>query len=331
MTVVEVEGTIVVPFEVEYLDIMPGQRYSVLVTADQETGNYWATTSVRYRSEAPTGYINFRYSGASEGNLTFDGDLPTHPEWNDTQPTVDLERNLFTKNPGSFGDANILNVTEDSIRRIVVVGTQAKDTITGLLRWTSNNVTMTMPSEPIVTTAYDAVTADGAASWPDTELPGTIVVPEKPPTTWNYSEPLQDSVGEYNGDRGPSYIALTEGEVVEVVLQNVLALNEVAEMHSWHLHGHSFYVVGSGFGTYDEETDPASYNLENPVRRDTVTVLPYGWTAIRVSCSTAEHWIVIMTRHSLHYIMVTFFLYQLVSSKQTIPVRGFSTAPNLPM
>ena len=283
MTVVEVEGTIVVPYEVENLDIMPGQRYSVLVTADQESGNYWATTSVRYRSEAPMGYINFRYSDAAEGNLTFDGDLPSHPEWNDTQPTVDLESNLFTKTPSSFDDADILNATDDSIRRIVVVGTQAKDNVTGLLRWTANNVTMTMPNEPMVTIAYDAVTADGAASWPDTELPNTIVVPENPPTSWNYSEPVQDSVGEYNGDRGPSYIALTEGEVVEVVLQNVLALNGVAEMHSWHLHGHSFYVVGAGFGSYDEETNPASYNLDNPVRRDTVTVLPFGWTAIRVS------------------------------------------------
>lgn len=232
MTVVEVEGTIVVPYEVENLDIMPGQRYSVLVTADQEPGNYWATTSVRYRSEAPTGYINFRYSGASEGNLTFDGDMPTHPEWNDTQPTVDLELNLFTKNPSAFDDFDILNATQDSIRRIIVVGTQAKDNVTGLLRWTANNVTMTMPSEPIVTIAHDAVRADGADSWPDTELPGTVVVPEKPPTTWNYSEPVQDSVGEYNGDRAPSYIALTEGEVVEIVLQNVLALNGVAKMHS---------------------------------------------------------------------------------------------------
>ncbi|KAL3763817.1 hypothetical protein ACHAWU_001877 [Discostella pseudostelligera] len=161
---------------------------------------------------------------------------------------------------------------------------------------------MTMPSEPIVTTAYDAVTADGAASWPDTELPGAIVVPEKPPTTWNYSEPVQESVGEYNGDRGPSYIALMEGEVVEVVLQNVLALNGVAEMHSWHLHGHSFYVVGSGFGSFDEETDPASYNLENPVRRDTVTVLPYGWTAIRFKANNPGAWLFHCTQPA-HVIM----------------------------
>ena len=140
-----------------------------------------------------------------------------------------------------------------------------------------------MSKVPIILSAYDAAAADGAASWPDTEVPGTVVVPDRPPTPWNYSEPVQDSVGEYNGDRGPSYVPLTEGEVIELVLQNARALNGVAEMHSWHLHGHSFYVVGFGFGTFDEKTDPASYNLNNPVRRDTVSVLPLGWTAIRVS------------------------------------------------
>jgi len=290
MTVVEVEGTVVEPYEVQNLDIMPAQRYSVLVKADQEPGNYWGTTAVRYRSTAPTGYINIKYKDAPEANLNLDGDLPSHPAWDVTQPSIDLENNLFTKTPSSFDDANVLSAAPDSIRRIIVVGTQANDKVLGQLRWTANNVTMTMSNAPIIVSAYDAAAADGAALWPDTKIPGTVVVPDRPPTTWNYTEPVQDSVGTYNGDRGPSYIALTEGEVVEIVLQNARALNEVAEMHSWHLHGHSFYVVGHGFGTFDDETDPASYNLENPVRRDTASVLPLGWTAIRFKANNPGAW-----------------------------------------
>jgi len=283
MTVVEVEGTIIEPYVVENLDIMPAQRYSVLVKADREVANYWATTSVRYRTTAPTGYINIKYKGAPETNLTLDGDLPSHPDWETTQPTVDLESNLFTMNPSSFDDVDVLGADPDSVRRIIVVGTQARDKASKLLRWTANNVTMTMPKIPMILAAYDAAAADGAASWPDTEVPGTVVVPDRPPTTWNYTERVDESVGVYNGDRGPSYIPLVEGEVVELVLQNVRALNGVPEMHSWHLHGHSFYVVGSGFGTFDEETDHESYNLVNPVRRDTVALLPLGWVVIRVS------------------------------------------------
>lgn len=244
---------------------------------------------MRYRSTAPTGYINIKYAGAPDTNLTLDGTLPPHPIWNDTQPTVDLESNLFTKTPDSFDDINILSAEPASIRRIIVVGTQAIDESLGLLRWAANNVTMTMPKTPTIVSAYDAVRADDAASWPDTQVPGTFVVPDQPPTPWNYTEPVQDSVGTYNGDRGPSYLPLVEGEVVEVILQNTQTINGVSEMHSWHLHGHSFYVVGFGFGTFNEETDPESSNLDDPVRQDTVSVLTLRWTAFRVSTSQTYH------------------------------------------
>lgn len=308
MTVVEVEGTIVEPYEVENLDIMPAQRYSVLVKADQEPGNYWATTAVRYRTTAPTGYINIKYKGAPDASLDLDTGLPSHPDWDATQPTVDLENNLFSKSPSTFGDVDVLGASPDSIRRIIVAGTQVKDDVTGLNRWAANNVTNTMSKTPIILSAYDAATAEGAASWPATEVPGTIVVPDRPPTPWNYTEPVQDSVGFYNGERGPSYIPLIEGEVVELVLQNARAFRGEAHMHSFHLHGHSFYVVGLGFGTFDEEKDPELYNLENPVRRDTVAVLPLGWTAIRFKANNPGAWAFHCTQlsHSMMGMGLTF-------------------------
>ena len=88
-------------------------------------------------------------------------------------------------------------------------------------------------------------------------------------------------MGTFLGATGPSYLPFTEGEYVEVVLQNTLPLNKKADMHSWHLHGHGHWVVGHGTGNWDESAI-ASYNLVNPVRRDTATLLPYGWTVIRV-------------------------------------------------
>jgi len=235
MTVVEVEGAIIQPYEVENLDIMPAQRYSVLITANQEPGNYWATTSVRYRNTAPTGYLNIKYKDAPAANLTLDAAVPNHPAWDVTEPTIELEDNLLTKNPNSYDDYDILSTDPDSIRRIIAVGTQNMDNELDLLRWAMNNVTMRMSKVPLITQAYDAVASDSENTWPGTILPGTVVVPDKPPNAWNYTEPVQDSVGVYNGDRGFSYIPLTENEVVEVVLQNALALNGVSDMHSWHL------------------------------------------------------------------------------------------------
>jgi hypothetical protein len=48
-----------------------------------------------------------------------------------------------------------------------------------------------------------------------------------------------------------------------------------------HLHGFAFYAVGRGFGNFDESTDPATYNLVDPPRQNTVSVPAGGWAAIR--------------------------------------------------
>jgi hypothetical protein len=42
----------------------------------------------------------------------------------------------------------------------------------------------------------------------------------------------------------------------------------------------SIYVVGKGFGIFDKEKDPLSYNLVDPPYENTI----YGWAAIRFKC-----------------------------------------------
>ncbi len=53
------------------------------------------------------------------------------------------------------------------------------------------------------------------------------------------------------------------------------------EVHPFHLHGNSFYIVGSGSGNYDPATSPATFNLVNPPLRNTYGVPYGGWVAIR--------------------------------------------------
>lgn len=206
MTVVEVEGTLCEPFEVASLDVMPGQRFSVLVTMDKNPGSYWATTSVRYRSSGPYGGIIFRYNGAPVTNLTLSGPFPYHPPWNETNPTEVLEKKLVTKNIDSYPDSDVLSADEDAIRRVVLVATQATDQATGMLRWAVNNVTYDMPPTPFIFSAYKACNEDDAAPWPETIVPGSVVLPEAPPNPWNYTEPVHDSVGSYNKESGASMI-----------------------------------------------------------------------------------------------------------------------------
>lgn len=188
-----------------FLLYFPGQRYSVLVTMDQDLGSYWATTSVRYRSGGPDGHIILKYNGSTQSNLTLNGPFPDHPRHDDIEPTLELEDKLVTKNVESYPDYNILSAeNEDSIKRFVIVGTQATDLTSGKLRWALNNITYETPSKPFILSAYEAANADGAAPWPDTLIPEAVILPEIPPNTWNYTESVHDTVGTYNGKSGPS-------------------------------------------------------------------------------------------------------------------------------
>ena len=73
---------------------------------------------------------------------------------------------------------------------------------------------------------------------------------------------------------------LNHNETIEVVWQgtNIIA----AETHPMHLHGHSFFVVGFGWGNFNNETDPQSYNLFDPPLVNTVGLPKAGWLAMRI-------------------------------------------------
>jgi L-ascorbate oxidase len=102
------------------------------------------------------------------------------------------------------------------------------------------------------------------------------------------------------------------GQVIEFVVQNNRAgrfggeynsTNNITsarggrEQHPFHLHGHRFWVVGTGNGTWDE-SKVAEYNLADPVYRDTATVFSdgaatadtAGWVALRFVTENPGAW-----------------------------------------
>ncbi|KAL6134766.1 hypothetical protein ACLB2K_066994 [Fragaria x ananassa] len=52
-----------------------------------------------------------------------------------------------------------------------------------------------------------------------------------------------------------------------------------------------FYVVGSGFGNFNNETDPKGYNLIDPPKFTTVSLPKKGWVAIRFKASNPGVWL----------------------------------------
>uniref|UniRef100_A0A7N2KVC8 Laccase n=1 Tax=Quercus lobata TaxID=97700 RepID=A0A7N2KVC8_QUELO len=107
----------------------------------------------------------------------------------------------------------------------------------------------------------------------------TTDFPDFPPSFYNFTG------DDYEGDlaltnTGTKLKVLNYNEEVEIVFQGTNLLDGSA-FHPMHLHGYSFYVVGNSFGNYDNETDPKSFNLVDPVEVNTFSVPKNGCLAIR--------------------------------------------------
>jgi FtsP/CotA-like multicopper oxidase with cupredoxin domain len=59
--------------------------------------------------------------------------------------------------------------------------------------------------------------------------------------------------------------------------------------HPIHLHGHDFYILGSGIGTWDGTT--TGLNFENPTRRDTATLPAGGYLLMAFPADNPGMWI----------------------------------------
>jgi FtsP/CotA-like multicopper oxidase with cupredoxin domain len=61
--------------------------------------------------------------------------------------------------------------------------------------------------------------------------------------------------------------------------------------HPFHLHGHSFWLLGTGLGIYDQRTMADQLNTRNPPLRDTVTLPSGGWAVFRFKGDNPGMWI----------------------------------------
>lgn len=78
---------------------------------------------------------------------------------------------------------------------------------------------------------------------------------------------------------GTEVYILDFNSTVEIVFQGTNLV--FATDHPIHLHGHNFYIVGTGPGNFDPKRDPLGYNLVDRPYRNTVVVPKIGWSPIR--------------------------------------------------
>ena len=70
MSIIEVDGNEVTPVEVDSIPILAGQRYSVVVTANQPVENYWIRDSETEPGDGGQNVAILRYQGASDQDPT---------------------------------------------------------------------------------------------------------------------------------------------------------------------------------------------------------------------------------------------------------------------
>ncbi|KAJ3055620.1 hypothetical protein HK097_009947 [Rhizophlyctis rosea] len=239
LTIVEADGIPVKPYTVSRLEINSGQRYSVLLKADQPPSVYWASLRILWRPAGPTGFALLKYKNAPNDVVTSAQPSFVSPP---SKPAESIEWILPKLEPLK---GHGKTVPKKADREIVLESTQFTNytyegSDTRYVRWIVNNVSFTFPPRP---TYFHA-------------LEGSL---DKLPVT---SKPYH----------------IKHNEVVDFIFQAVTSAGGVCEAHPWHIHGNYFYEIESGPGKYDPKlTTPASNatHFENPLPRDSITVFPY--------------------------------------------------------
>ncbi|GFP98116.1 l-ascorbate oxidase [Phtheirospermum japonicum] len=271
MTVVEADGHNVEPFVVKNLYIYSGETYSVLVRADQDPSrNYWASAKVVSRnSSTPNGLAHFNYY-PNHPKRSPTTTPPAGPNWDDVQPR--LAQSIATKAHRDF----VHPPPRTSDRVIVMLNTQNR--INGNVRWSVNNVSFSLPHTPyLIAYKHNLLRALDQRSPPDGYDSKTYDI---------YNVALN-----VNATTSNAAYRLKFNTTVDIILQNANTMNRNnSETHPWHLHGHDFWVVGYGVGKFDIVNDPKTYNLVNPIMKNTVAVHPYGWTALRFRADNPGVW-----------------------------------------
>jgi FtsP/CotA-like multicopper oxidase with cupredoxin domain len=272
MTLIEIDGEYVQPFDIKYLELAAGQRMSVLI----HTGNYTAgsvfpiATNYRWRAlgvggYTPNGYGFLRYvddSSEPVSMLTIPSnfDLPT-----DLFPIKDTPGWVLKDVKPEFpGDPYLLN---GKAKHTIKLG--LKEVLLA-----DNTTRFVIEGRPFVEHPWGNATAS------------------------LLDQVLEDQeVGILKKSDGFSIKHQTYpvgfGEIVDLVFQNYFLPTNICAIHPWHTHGHSHYLLAEGAGEYIHELHKDTRTFETPLWKDVSLAYPAtlpnstnldgcGWTKVRL-------------------------------------------------
>ncbi|GFS31905.1 SKU5 similar 5 [Actinidia rufa] len=256
MTLVEVEGTHSVQTSYSWLDVHPGQSYSVLVKADQPAQDYFVAVSTRFTTDVLTTSAIFHYSN-SAGPVS--GPPPGGPTIQ-VDESLNQARSIRTNlsasgprpNPQGSYHYGLINTTK-TIRLANSAGL-----INGKQRYAVNSVSFVPADTPLK--LADFFTIGGVfrvGSISDNPTGGGLY--------------LDTSV------LGVDYRAF-----IEIVCLKTKRTSSKA--------GTSMVTLSLMDGGLWSSASRSQYNLRDAISRSTVQVYPKSWTAIYVALDNVGMW-----------------------------------------
>ncbi|GLT93906.1 hypothetical protein SLE2022_116760 [Rubroshorea leprosula] len=320
MTVVGMDASNLKPFETTYVVIEAGQTMNLLVTTNQEPGQYYMAVRQCFSGEAT--FSEFDKTNVTailqyNGSVTPPSSVPYFPTFlpgfYDKYAAMSFRSKLKSLYPQ---DAYVpKNVTT---RMYITANLQAykvNDT-SNISITTLNNVSWVNPGVDVLQAYYYNLSGFYTDDFPN-----------NPPTFYDFVA-FDLGANTTFASLGTKVKVLEYGEEVEMVFQSANVLNASVD-HPMHLHGHSFYVVGSGDGDFDFVEDPKTYNLFDPPKLNTATSQKSGWLAIRFKATNPGVWL-LHCHVERHYSwgMNTVFIVKNGGTPETT-IRG--PPPNMPV
>ncbi|KAF2018092.1 multicopper oxidase [Aaosphaeria arxii CBS 175.79] len=234
MTVIASDLVPIEPYEATVLDISMGQRYDVIVTADQAStaDSFWlraipqAACSDNDNSDDIRGIIYYDGATTEPSTSAYEYDDDCVDETDNLVPYV-------SKTVGTESSSNLEQAT---------VGFNSDR----LFRWYLNSTTMLVDwQDPTLTKILNNETSFETSN-------AVIDLPDA--NVWTY-----------------------------VIVQTALGVP-----HPIHLHGHDFWIVAQGSGTYSSSV---TLNLSNPPRRDTAILPASGYLVMAFETDNPGAWL----------------------------------------
>ncbi|CAN0902350.1 LAC1, partial [Linum grandiflorum] len=300
LTVVEVDALYTKPFATEAIMIAPGQTTTILLTADQipgPTGAFvmaatpYVTSVFPFNNSTTIGFLRYNNTRTQDLSMLFSGhhyvvapeNLPKMEDTDFATTFAGKIRSLGSSEypcdvPKIIDKRAIVVISlnlQDCPRNMTCSGYQGKKFFASM-----NNQSFVRPPTSFLQTHYLQTGLNRNSS---------NLFPERPRNPFNYTggDPLTTNP---NTEFGSKMMVVPYGMRVEIVLQGTNILN--VENHPIHIHGHNFFIVGTGFGNFNESKDPSGYNLVDPPARNTVAVPSGGWAAIRINADNPGVWFI---------------------------------------